>query len=200
MKQNIARLVAVATAALAVVGPLAGPASAAKRATTSLSFFQGGAGTAGWVKDGGESMVKLDNPGPLYDSWAGIELHRSSVETISGLQSAAFDAKGYVGAGSIGFRFALDNTGDGVTDLYLYGSNGYCSGADASTWTTYDFQSDDCTLWYGGTPYTWTALEAAHGSDTIVGAFVIQDEVGTAYVDHIQYDGQTFDGPSGNRR
>ena len=175
-----------AAAALAALA-FAGGASLAGPAFGPFSFFAAGGATAEWTKavaHEGRFAVKLDNPLPTGNAYAGLWVGGISGTPLSDLQELGFSVTGYIGAGAPRFSLLLD---DG-TVLWL--SALYCDDLDTGSpdWKTVDFVNGACTIYdsAGHTHTSWSDVVAAHSDATVSALFLILDEgPATSYVDDI---------------
>ena len=128
---------------------------------------------------------------------------------LSGVRILSFDVltSTYVGAGSPRISVDVDTTGDGVADMYAYLAAAHCTEIiDGSDWARADFTgrtNAGCDLYASdqagpyastGTLSAWGVFAAAHPGATVTDAYVVADEVGQSYIDHLAIQRHVFTG------
>ena len=204
MRKIIAAIV-VGTCVLAIAGTAGAHPTRAHR----LRFQTSDTGSAQWQShrsdspsDANAGRLKLsvsEQTGDDYAvAWAnGTGLRGKNVDRIRNLSFEVRDA-GYVGAGAPRISVEVDTNGDGAADVYAYLSALYCmEPIGTSGWSRADFTgrtSLGCAFYTSepvapyastGTEDAWTAFANAHAGAQVLDAYVVMDEVGSAFLDRI---------------
>jgi hypothetical protein len=210
-------IVAVAGAILTLAGTAhARTAQPAER----LRLEEHDTGSAGWQRhvsdspaDIGHQRVKLALAEQTGDDYVVGVAPRSGVRgPIDEVGHLGFDVltRTYIGAGAPRISVELDTDGDQVADLYAYLSAQYCKRTyTGSDWAQANFtnrKSVGCAFYTNeptSTPYestgtmsAWNVFAAAHPGAEVLNAYMVQDEVGKAFVDRIVIGHRMF--PSAN--
>ena len=165
-------------------------------------------------KDAGHQRVKLAVAEQTGDDYVVVVAPRSGVRgPIDEVGHLGFDVltRTYVGAGAPRISVDIDTNGDGEADFYAYLSAQHCkrnyAGSDWARANFTDRKAVGCAYLHErahGTPYestgtqsAWDVFAAAHPGAEVLSAYMVQDEVGQAFVDRIVIGHRMF--PSANQ-
>jgi hypothetical protein len=194
-------VVGAAAAAAVTVAVGGAPAFAGSHPSHSVSFFHGGAGSAGWSKDTSNDAdpysIKLVVPDAT--SYAGASLHN-----VAGRPAPA-------AAPSFDFRSTVGGPSGGSPRLVIAFSDGGNINLRPLTWVanTWTHEDGNSTDWdnKGGTAgcpsyeQTYATLVACHPGATVTSVIVVSDSGFlypsgyTNYIDNISYDGTVITRP-----
>jgi hypothetical protein len=166
-------------------------------------------------KDAGHQRVKLAVAEQTGDyDYVVVVAPRSGVRgPIDEVGHLGFDVltRTYVGAGAPRISVDIDTNGDGEAELYAYLSAFHCQrNYVGSDWARANFterKALGCAIYTNeptGSPYestgtqsAWDVFAAAHPGAEVLSAYMVQDEVGQAFVDRIVIGHRMF--PSANQ-
>lgn len=197
---------------VAVVGAVVALAAPAQARTAQpaerLRLEEHDTGSGAWQrgvsdspKDAGSQRVKLAVAEQTGDDYVVARAPRTGVAgPVDEVGHLGFDVltRTYVGAGAPRISVDIDTNGDRVADVYAYLSAQYCKrNYIGSDWARANFterKALGCAFYTseGGTPYestgtmsAWDVFAAQHGGAKVLRAYMVQDEVGQAFVDRI---------------
>lgn len=199
-------IIAVAGAVVALAAPAqARTAQPAER--LRLSEYDTGSGA--WQRhvsdsprDAGRQRVKLAVAEQTGDDYVVVRAPRTGVAgPIDEVGHLGFDVltRTYVGAGAPRISVEINTDGDADAEIYAYLSAQYCrqnyTGSDWARANFTDRVAVGCGFYTNevgvppyestGTMSAWDVFAAAHPSAKVVRAYMVQDEVGQAFVDRI---------------
>jgi len=165
-------------------------------------------------RDAGSQRVKLAVAEQTGDDYVVVVAPRSGVRgPIDEVGHLGFDVltRTYVGAGAPRISVDIDTDGNGEADLYAYLSAFHCQrNYVGSDWARANFterKALGCAIYTNeptGSPYestgtmsAWDVFAAAHSGADVLSAYMVQDEVGQAFVDRIVIGHRMF--PSANQ-
>lgn len=150
------------------------------------------------------------------DDYAGAQGKCTGIEgkLLGQVKNLSFDFENetgnpvHIGAGAPRYSVELDTDGDGIADTVAYLSAFYCQAVlpEDTRWSRADWTGRTlagCQIFVGaenptsnGSTSAWGVLAALHPSWSVVDAFFVMDEEGTAFVDRLAFQNQMFTAPN----
>lgn len=193
--------VAVALGAALAVGSIGG-ASAAPRVTASLSFFEYGGSSAGWVTEAdGNKAVALSVE---VFGFAGISVNHVDGKAVSAVAAPSFDfLPDAAGASGGSPRLVVGLSDGGRFEVRPLTWTAGWNTVDAGDAGMVDTNGGTCGYRYG---QSWAQAQACAGDATVTSVYMVSDSWWinwssyTTLVDDLQWDGKTIGSAADNRR